>query len=83
VYPGTYAGAVAPAGDLTIYDGVLLWHATPSAARGTTVLIPAGPGLAFTFGYTPFAVETGAGDGVLAGDNTLSLLGVTYRKTEG
>ena len=79
--PNTYPGAVAPTGSLMLHDGILLWQATPSVTRGTTVLIPAGPRLAFTLGFTPFAVETDAGDGVVAGENTLTVLGVTYRRT--
>ena len=42
---------------------------------------PAGPRLAFTFGFAAFAVETDAGDGVVAGKDTLTILGVTYRRT--
>jgi hypothetical protein len=57
-------------------------HATtPTAAMAMSVLVANGPKLAFTFGPSPFAVEYGDGDGVFAAPNTLSILGVTYRKT--
>jgi CubicO group peptidase (beta-lactamase class C family) len=82
VRPHTYPGAIARAGRLTIDDGVLLWRATTrTATRATAVLVPAGRHLAFTFGPASFNVEAGAGDGVIAGAKTLSILGVTYRKT--
>ena len=81
VRPNTYPAAVAGNASLTLHDGVLLWPATPGAVRGTTVLVPASSRLAFTFGFTPCAVETDAGEGVVAGDNTLTILGVTYRRT--
>jgi len=81
IRPNTFPGAVAPTGSLTLHDGILLWQATPGAVRGTTVLVPAGPRLAFTFGFTPFAVQTDAGEGVAAAGRTLTVLGVTYRQT--
>jgi len=75
-----YPGLVAHDANLTLDDGLLIWHAAPGVSRETTVLSPAGPRLAFTFGFAPFAVETDAGDGVAARENALTILGVTYRR---
>jgi CubicO group peptidase (beta-lactamase class C family) len=83
IHPNTYPGAVAHQATLTVDHGILIWHAAPGVARETSVLAPAGPRLAFTFGFAAFAVETNAGDGVVAGKNTLTFLGVTYRRTGG
>ena len=41
---------------------------------------PAGPRRAFTFGFTSFQVERGAGDVFTPAGDTLTLLGTTYRK---
>jgi hypothetical protein len=41
---------------------------------------PAGPRRAFTFGFTSFQVERGAGDVLTPAGDTLTLLGTTYRK---
>ena len=79
--PSNYPGVVAHDASLTLDHGVLLWHAAPGVSRETSVLAPAGPRLAFTFGFAAFAVETDAGDGVVARKNTLTILGVTYRRT--
>jgi CubicO group peptidase (beta-lactamase class C family) len=81
IHPNTYPGTVAHEAALTLGHGILIWHAAPGVARETSVLAPAGPHLAFTLGFAPFAVETNAGDGVVAGKNTLTFLGVTYRRT--
>jgi CubicO group peptidase (beta-lactamase class C family) len=81
IQPNTYPGAVAHEATLTLDHGILIWHAAPGVARETSVLAPAGPFLAFTFGFAAFAVETDAGDGVVAGKDTLTILGVTYRRT--
>jgi hypothetical protein len=84
VHPRTYDGAVTRVASLTLHDGVLIWRATtPTASRATSALIVAGPRLAFTYGPSLGAVYYGAGDGVVASNNTLRILGVTYRKTGG
>ena len=81
ILPNNYPGAVAHDATLTLDHGILIWHAAPGAARETSVLAPAGRRLAFTFGSAAFAVETDAGNSVVAGNNTLTILGVTYRRT--
>jgi hypothetical protein len=78
---GNYPGVVANDASLTLDHGVLIWHAAPGVSRETSVLAPAGPRLAFTFGFAAFAVETNAGDGLVARKGTLTILGVTYRRT--
>jgi CubicO group peptidase (beta-lactamase class C family) len=81
ITPNAYPGAVAAEGSLGLFDGILVWHASPAIARATGVLVPASSDLAFTYGFSPFAVENDAGDEVAAGPNTLTILGVTYRRT--
>jgi len=72
IIPGTYPGIDSPVGTLTIDHGVLVWAGT--------VVAPAGPRRAFTFGFNPFQVERGAGDVVTPAGNTLTILGTTYRR---
>ena len=75
IIPRTYPG-VPRVLSLRIDDGVLLW----GGSNGGVVLVPAGPRRAFTFGFAPLEVETGAGDVLTAAGNTLTLFGLTYRK---
>ena len=44
------------------------------------VVAPAGPRLAFTFGFTTVLVQRGAGDALTSAGNTLTILGTTYRR---
>ena len=81
VNPNTYPGTVAHDATLTLHHGILIWNAAPSVSRETAVLAPARPRLAFMFGFAAFAVETDGGDSVVARKNTLTVLGVTYRRT--
>lgn len=78
VLPGTYPGLVARTARLTIRAGLLLWTTEGSTP---SVLAPAGPRRAFTFGFFPGEVQRGAGEAVIPAGNTLTLLGVTYRRT--
>jgi CubicO group peptidase (beta-lactamase class C family) len=71
VIPGT-PSYVSRTGSLTVDDGVLVWN--------HLVVAPAGPSLAFTFGFTPLLVARGAGDALIPSGNTLTNLGITYRK---
>jgi len=79
IIPRTYPG-VPRVLSLRIDDGVLLWGGSNGGVPNGTVLVPAGPRRAFTFGFAPLEVETGAGDVLTAAGNTLTLLGLTYRK---
>jgi hypothetical protein len=65
---------------LMIDDGVLLWGGSDEGVVSGTVLLPTGPRRAFSFGFAPLEVETGAGDALTAAGDTLTLLGLTYRK---
>jgi hypothetical protein len=75
IIPGTYPGRPPRVFSLVIHDGLLL-----AGGSDGKVLVPAGPRLAFTFGFAPLEVERGAGDALTAAGNTLTLLGITYRK---
>jgi hypothetical protein len=46
------------------------------------VVAPAGPRLAFTFGFTSVLVQRGAGDALSSAGDTLTILGPTYRRVE-
>lgn len=69
--PGT-ASYVPRTVSLTIDHGVLVWD--------HLVVAPAGPSLAFTFGFTPWLVARGAGDALIPSGHTLTSLGITYRR---
>lgn len=71
IIPGTPADRTVR---LTIEHGVLEWNGLVEA--------PAGPSLAFTFGFAPLLVARGAGDALVASGNTLTSLGITYRKVK-
>jgi CubicO group peptidase (beta-lactamase class C family) len=71
VIPGTPA-PLTPSGRLTIEHGLLVWNGV--------VVAPTGPNLAFTFGFTSLLVQRGSGDSLTAAGNSLTILGVTYRK---
>jgi CubicO group peptidase (beta-lactamase class C family) len=70
IVPGTAPALTAPA-SLAIVGGVL-------EVNGL-VVEPAGPNLAFTYGFASGGVQRGAGDAVVAKGDTLKLLGMTYR----
>ena len=80
IVPDSYPGQLPPVLSLMIDDGVLLWGGSDGGVLSGTVLAPAGPRRAFTFGFAPGEVETGAGDAITAAGNTLTLLGLTYRR---
>jgi CubicO group peptidase (beta-lactamase class C family) len=73
IIPGTWS-AIPRTGSLTIDHGVLVWNGQ--------VVAPAGPSLAFTFGFAPVLVARGAGDALIPSGDTLTSLGVTYRKAK-
>jgi len=80
IIPGTYPGNPPRVLSLMIDHGVLLWGGSNGGVVSGTVLVPAGPRRAFTFGFAPLEVETGAGDALTAARNTLTLSGITYRR---
>jgi CubicO group peptidase (beta-lactamase class C family) len=69
--PGTYPD-VPRTGTLTFENGVLEWN--------RSVVAPAGPRLAFTFGFTSVLVQRGAGDALTSAGDTLTILGTTYQR---
>ena len=75
IIPGTYPGSTPRVTSLVIDDGLL----QVGGSKGK-VLAPAGPRRAFTFGFAPLEVERGAGDVLTGAGNTLTFLGITYRK---
>jgi CubicO group peptidase (beta-lactamase class C family) len=79
ILPGTYPG-LPRVGKLTIDHGVLVWNTLAGGAWTGKVVAPAGPRRAFTFGFTAFYVERGAGDVLTPAGETLTLLGTTYRR---
>jgi hypothetical protein len=80
IVPRTYPGTTPLVITLLIDDGVLLWGDRDGGVVSGTVVVPAGAGRAFTFGFAPLEVATGAGDALTAAGNTLTLLCITYRK---
>jgi CubicO group peptidase (beta-lactamase class C family) len=80
IIPGTYNGYVAPVGKLTIDHGVLVWNTLAAGAWTRQAVAPAGPHRAFTFGFNGYLVERGAGDVLTPAGNTLTILGITYRR---
>jgi CubicO group peptidase (beta-lactamase class C family) len=80
IRPRTYPGGESRVGRLTIDHGVLVWHTIVGGAPGGKVVAPAGPRRAFTFGFTSFQAERGAGDVLTPAGDTLTLLGTTYRR---
>ena len=80
ILPGTYPGGESRVGRLTIDHEVLVWNTLAGGAWAGKVVAPAGPRRAFTFGFTAFEVERGAGDVLTSAGNTLTLLGTTYRR---
>lgn len=73
IIPGTYPD-VPRTGTLTFENGVLEWN--------RLVVAPAGPRLAFTFGFTSDLVQRGAGDALTSVGNTLRILGTTYQRVD-
>jgi CubicO group peptidase (beta-lactamase class C family) len=65
---------VARTGTLTIVHGVLQWN--------RLVVAPTSGRLGFTYGLTAFLVARGAGDALIPSGNTLTILGVRYRKVK-
>jgi hypothetical protein len=78
--PSNYPGRLPRVLSLMIDHGVLLWGGSNGGVVSGQSLVPAGPRRAFTFGFAPLEVETGAGDVLAAASNTLTLSGITYRK---
>jgi hypothetical protein len=74
VIPGTPPELLPRSGRLTINHGVLEWNGV--------VENPSGPRLAFSYGLSP-SVARGAGEALIPAGNTLTTLGVTYRKVNG
>ena len=70
-------------GNLTIDHGVLVWNTLAGGAWTGKVVAPAGPRRAFTFEFTAFEVERGAGDVLTPAGHTLTLLGTAYEESAG
>lgn len=71
VVPST-AALTPRTGELRIVHGVLEWNGM--------VVTPEGPGLAFTYGLSLWLLARGEGDALVPSGETLTILGVNYRK---
>src|SRR5262249_23181088 len=76
INPRAYPGLSPPEARLALDHGLLIW-----SNLGSQVMVPDGSGRAFTFGISPFSALRGIGELLRARGNTLSTLGVTYRRT--